>query len=128
MESDVDPNKIKDYEKWKEPPAEDKVYKKRPRKHEWRKWDESPQYKNNNTLRPYQLEGVNWLLFSYYNGRNCLLADEMGLGKTIQTIALLTYLMEMKKNMGPYLIIVPLSTLSNWMLEFEKWAPSVVGK
>ena len=32
----------------------------------------------------------------------------------------------MKKNMGPYLIIVPLSTLSNWMLEFEKWAPSVV--
>ena len=48
------------------------------------------------------------------------------MGKTIQTIALVTYLMDMKKNMGPYLIIVPLSTLSNWMLEFEKWAPSVV--
>ena len=48
----------------------------------------------------------------------------MGLGKTIQTIALVTYLMEKKKNMGPYLVIVPLSTLSNWMLEFEKWAPS----
>lgn len=49
----------------------------------------------------------------------------MGLGKTIQTISLLTYLMEKKKNMGPFLVIVPLSTLSNWMLEFQKWAPSV---
>ena len=33
--------------------------------------------------------------------------------------------MEKKKNMGPYLIIVPLSTLSNWMLEVEKWGPSI---
>jgi len=49
----------------------------------------------------------------------------MGLGKTVQTIALITYLMESKKNHGPYLIIVPLSTLSNWSLEFEKWSPSV---
>jgi SWI/SNF-related matrix-associated actin-dependent regulator of chromatin subfamily A member 2/4 len=48
------------------------------------------------------------------------------LGKTIQTIALVTYLMEAKKVNGPFLIIVPLSTLSNWSLEFEKWAPSVV--
>merc|ERR1719266_2654907 len=60
------------------------------------------------------------------NNLNGILADEMGLGKTIQTIALVTYLMEKKRNMGPYLIIVPLSTLSNWMLEFDKWAPSVV--
>ena len=34
--------------------------------------------------------------------------------------------MESKKNPGPFLIIVPLSTLSNWQLEFQKWAPSVV--
>ena len=34
--------------------------------------------------------------------------------------------MESKKVNGPFLIIVPLSTLSNWVLEFEKWAPSVV--
>jgi SNF2 family DNA or RNA helicase len=33
--------------------------------------------------------------------------------------------MESKKNFGPFLIIVPLSTLSNWCLEFEKWAPSL---
>ena len=55
-----------------------------------------------------------------------ILADEMGLGKTIQTIALITYLMDIKKNNGPFLIIVPLSTLSNWMNEFDKWAPSTV--
>ena len=34
--------------------------------------------------------------------------------------------MDIKKNNGPFLIIVPLSTLSNWMNEFDKWAPSCV--
>ena len=75
-------------------------------------------------LKEYQLKGLEWLVSLYNNNLNGILADEMGLGKTIQTIGLITYLMEMKKNMGPYLIIVPLSTLSNWMLEFGKWAPS----
>ena len=32
-------------------------------------------------LRNYQLEGVNWLLFNWWNKRSCILADEMGLGK-----------------------------------------------
>ncbi|KAK5189527.1 transcriptional regulator, partial [Cryomyces antarcticus] len=49
----------------------------------------------------------------------------MGLGKTIQTISLITYLIEKKKQPGPFLVIVPLSTLTNWNSEFEKWAPSV---
>lgn len=49
----------------------------------------------------------------------------MGLGKTIQTVALITYLMEVKKVNGPYLVIVPLSTISNWVLEFDKWSPHV---
>ncbi|XP_040573300.1 ATP-dependent helicase brm isoform X2 [Lepeophtheirus salmonis] len=77
------------------------------------------------TLKEYQVKGLEWLVSLYNNSLNGILADEMGLGKTIQTIALITYLMEKKKNMGPYLIIVPLSTLSNWILEFGKWAPSV---
>jgi len=38
----------------------------------------------------------------------------MGLGKTIQTIALFCYLMETKKNYGPFMVVVPLTTLSNW--------------
>lgn len=49
----------------------------------------------------------------------------MGLGKTIQTIALLCYLIEYKKNYGPFLVVAPLSTIPNWMAEFEKWAPSI---
>lgn len=77
-------------------------------------------------LKEYQIKGLEWLVSLYNNNLNGILADEMGLGKTIQTIALLTYLIEKKRNNGPYLIIVPLSTLSNWMLEFERWAPTVV--
>ncbi|XP_043518267.1 ATP-dependent helicase brm-like isoform X2 [Frieseomelitta varia] len=80
----------------------------------------------NGKLKEYQIKGLEWLVSLFNNNLNGILADEMGLGKTIQTIALVTYLMEKKKVNGPFLIIVPLSTLSNWMLEFEKWAPSVV--
>lgn len=79
----------------------------------------------NGKLKEYQVKGLEWMVSLYNNNLNGILADEMGLGKTIQTISLVTYLMETKKNMGPFLVIVPLSTLSNWMLEFEKWAPSV---
>ena len=34
--------------------------------------------------------------------------------------------MEVKKNLGPFLIVVPLSTMSNWVNEFKKWAPDVI--
>lgn len=65
-------------------------------------------------------------MVSLYNNRlNGILADEMGLGKTIQTIALFAYIMENKKNYGPFLVVVPLTTLSNWIIEFERWAPSI---
>ncbi|ORX58680.1 hypothetical protein DM01DRAFT_1361823 [Hesseltinella vesiculosa] len=76
-------------------------------------------------LKDYQIKGLQWMVSLYNNHLNGILADEMGLGKTIQTISLITYLIEFKKQHGPYLIIVPLSTLTNWTLEFEKWAPSV---
>lgn len=79
----------------------------------------------NGQLKEYQIKGLEWLVSLYNNNLNGILADEMGLGKTIQTIGLITYLMERKKVNGPFLVIVPLSTLSNWVLEFEKWAPSV---
>ncbi|XP_018614758.1 putative global transcription activator SNF2L2 isoform X3 [Scleropages formosus] len=80
----------------------------------------------NGTLKQYQIQGLEWMVSLYNNNLNGILADEMGLGKTIQTIALITYLMEHKRLNGPYLIIVPLSTLSNWVYELDKWAPSVV--
>ena len=77
------------------------------------------------TLKEYQLKGLQWMISLYNNNLNGILADEMGLGKTIQTISLITYLIEKKRQRGPYLVIVPLSTLTNWNLEFEKWAPTV---
>ncbi|KAK3322278.1 SNF2 family N-terminal domain-containing protein [Apodospora peruviana] len=77
------------------------------------------------TLKEYQIKGLQWMISLYNNNLNGILADEMGLGKTIQTISLITYLIEKKQQEGPYLVIVPLSTLTNWNLEFDKWAPSV---
>ena len=78
------------------------------------------------TLKPYQIDGLTWLISLFNNNLNGILADEMGLGKTIQTIALLAYLVEVKQNFGPFLIIVPLSTLSNWVRELQVWAPSLL--
>ncbi|OWM74552.1 ATP-dependent DNA helicase DDM1 [Punica granatum] len=75
-------------------------------------------------LKPYQIKGVKWLISLWQNGLNGILADQMGLGKTIQTIAFLAHL-KGKGLDGPYLIIAPLSTLSNWVNEFERFAPSV---
>ncbi|KAJ8098393.1 SNF2 family N-terminal domain-containing protein [Lipomyces tetrasporus] len=77
------------------------------------------------TLKEYQVKGLQWMVSLYNNNLNGILADEMGLGKTIQTISLITYLVEEKQQSGPYLVIVPLSTLTNWNLEFEKWAPTI---
>jgi len=77
------------------------------------------------TLKEYQIKGLQWMLSLYNNKLNGILADEMGLGKTIQTISLITYLIEKKREPGPFLVIVPLSTLTNWNNEFDKWAPGV---
>ena len=120
LEADVDPEKIKDYLRWKDPPTEKKLDKPRPKKTEWVEFKESPNYKNNNKLREYQLEGVNWLNFSWYNQRNCLLADEMGLGKTIQSLAWIHSIWNYGIR-GPFLVIAPLSTIPNWQREFELW-------
>jgi E1A-binding protein p400 len=74
----------------------------------------------NNTLREYQLIGLNWLVALHDNHINGILADEMGLGKTIQTIALFAYLASSRGNWGPHLIIVPTTIIVNWEIEFKK--------
>uniref|UniRef100_A0A8C0KRH6 Chromodomain helicase DNA binding protein 8 n=1 Tax=Canis lupus dingo TaxID=286419 RepID=A0A8C0KRH6_CANLU len=86
----------------------------------WKKLELSHEYKNRNQLREYQLEGVNWLLFNWYNRQNCILADEMGLGKTIQSIAFLQEVYNVGIH-GPFLVIAPLSTITNWEREFNTW-------
>ncbi|KAJ8729483.1 hypothetical protein PYW08_001064 [Mythimna loreyi] len=121
LEEDIDVDKIRQYKTFSEiPPKEKWKFKKRPSADQWVQLKESPLYKGGNTLRPYQLEGLNWLLFSWHNNRNCILADEMGLGKTIQSLTFVNSVWEYGVR-GPFLIIAPLSTIPNWQREFEGW-------
>ncbi|KAF0684861.1 Aste57867_23206 [Aphanomyces stellatus] len=76
------------------------------------------------TLRAYQLEGIQWMCNLFENGLNGILADEMGLGKTVQVIGMLAQL-KAKGVRGPFLVVAPLSTLSNWYNEFRKFTPSI---
>lgn len=75
-------------------------------------------------IMDYQLDGLNWLYYKWYQGQNAILADEMGLGKTIQIISFLSTLIEDHK-CWPFLIVVPNSTCPNWRREVKKWAPSL---
>ncbi|KAI0789135.1 SNF2 family N-terminal domain-containing protein [Abortiporus biennis] len=75
-------------------------------------------------LKEYQMLGINWLNLLYMRKYSCILADEMGLGKTVQVISFLAHLKE-KGNRGPHLVVVPSSTLENWLREFERFAPEL---
>ncbi|KAJ9550474.1 hypothetical protein OSB04_014519 [Centaurea solstitialis] len=86
---------------------------------------EQPSSLQGGELRPYQLEGLQWMLSLFNNNLNGILADEMGLGKTIQTISLIAYLIENKGVTGPHLIVAPKAVLPNWINEFSTWAPSI---
>ncbi|XP_063260842.1 chromodomain-helicase-DNA-binding protein 6 isoform X6 [Prinia subflava] len=123
LEEDVDPGKIKEFEALQIPPEIKHMVtypEERPASESWQKLEKSREYKNSNQLREYQLEGMNWLLFNWYNRKNCILADEMGLGKTIQSITFLSEIFLMGIH-GPFLIIAPLSTITNWEREFRTW-------
>merc|ERR1719466_413733 len=88
-EADIESTKISEFdERCSICPLTKKVS--RPHKDLWKRLTQADTlFKNNNKLREYQFEGINWLLFNWYNKRNCILADEMGLGKTIQSITFL---------------------------------------
>uniref|UniRef100_A0A671TAT7 Chromodomain-helicase-DNA-binding protein 5-like n=1 Tax=Sinocyclocheilus anshuiensis TaxID=1608454 RepID=A0A671TAT7_9TELE len=90
------------------------------------KFEQQPWYIDDTggTLHPYQLEGLNWLRFSWAQGTDTILADEMGLGKTVQTIVFLYSLYKEGHSKGPFLVSAPLSTIINWEREFEMWAPN----
>ncbi|KAM9408149.1 chromodomain-helicase-DNA-binding protein 6 [Pholidichthys leucotaenia] len=119
LQEDLDPEKIKEFEEIQKLPS-DLRHMERPPPEKWLKLERSRDYRNGNQLREYQLEGMNWLLFNWYNRKNCILADEMGLGKTIQSITFLYEIFSMGIR-GPFLIIAPLSTITNWEREFRTW-------
>uniref|UniRef100_A0A667YAB6 Chromodomain helicase DNA binding protein 4 n=1 Tax=Myripristis murdjan TaxID=586833 RepID=A0A667YAB6_9TELE len=91
------------------------------------KFDRQPDYLDSTggTLHPYQLEGLNWLRFSWAQATDTILADEMGLGKTVQTAVFLYSLYKEGHSKGPFLVSAPLSTIINWEREFEMWAPDM---
>ncbi|OQR73211.1 fumarylacetoacetase-like [Tropilaelaps mercedesae] len=76
------------------------------------------------TLRDYQIDGVSWLARLRSKLLNGILADEMGLGKTAQSVATVCHLIATGVN-GPFLVLSPLSTISNWAKEFKRFAPEV---
>ena len=49
----------------------------------------------------------------------------MGLGKTIQSISFLSHLYHAQALYGPFLLVVPLSTMAAWQKEFDMWAPEI---
>ncbi|XP_076467265.1 LOW QUALITY PROTEIN: SWI/SNF-related matrix-associated actin-dependent regulator of chromatin subfamily A containing DEAD/H box 1-like [Babylonia areolata] len=75
-------------------------------------------------LKPYQLIGLNWLRIMHTQHLNGILADEMGLGKTVQAISFLAHLLEEGEE-GPHVIVVPSSTIENWLRELSTWCPAL---
>ncbi|KAJ7169708.1 SNF2 family DNA-dependent ATPase [Mycena filopes] len=75
-------------------------------------------------LMDFQVDGFNWLCDNWWNHQQCILADEMGLGKTVQ---IATFIGKIIQDYGamPALVVVPNSTITNWVREFERWAPNL---
>ncbi|GAV52497.1 hypothetical protein ZYGR_0AG04880 [Zygosaccharomyces rouxii] len=84
-----------------------------------------PPFIKNGELRDFQLTGINWMAFLWSKNDNGILADEMGLGKTVQTVAFISWLIYARRQNGPHLIVVPLSTMPSWQETFDKWAPDL---
>eukprot|EP01035_Chromulina_nebulosa_P020964 gene20964-27168_t len=76
-------------------------------------------------LHDYQLQGISWMTYMFQRGMPMILADQMGLGKTLQAIGFLCAIQQYCNQCGPYLIVVPLSVLSNWMSEIERFCPTL---
>ncbi|CAK9230345.1 unnamed protein product [Sphagnum troendelagicum] len=86
---------------------------------------EQPEWLKGGSLFPHQMEALNWLRKSWHRQKNVILADEMGLGKTISACAFLSSLHHEFGTRAPCLVLVPLSTMPNWLAEFSLWAPSL---
>lgn len=72
-------------------------------------------------LRPYQVEGFQWLYQLAEWGVGACLADDMGLGKTLQALAL----MLTRAQNGPMLVVAPASVTFNWVAEAQRFAPTL---
>ncbi|XP_076641025.1 chromodomain-helicase-DNA-binding protein 1 isoform X4 [Halictus rubicundus] len=123
------PEKIKEFrdrEDSKRTPSKHcKVLKSRPKFHQLKGQPEYMGIGRELILRDYQMDGLNWMIHSWCKENSVILADEMGLGKTIQTICFLYYLFHTQQLHGPFLLVVPLSTMTSWQREMSQWAPDL---
>ncbi len=76
-------------------------------------------------LRPYQVDGFNWLHFLGSYGLSGILADDMGLGKTIQALTYIQSQHEKGDLKGPCLVVMPTSLVANWQAESAKFTPDL---
>lgn len=74
-------------------------------------------------LRPYQERGLAWLSFLESVGLGGVLADDMGLGKTVQLLALMCG--RLPQEVGPTLLVCPMSLVGNWQREAARFAPGL---
>ncbi|XP_068679603.1 DNA excision repair protein ERCC-6-like [Montipora foliosa] len=75
-------------------------------------------------LYPYQLEGIRWFWRLYKQSKGGILGDDMGLGKTVQVVTFLAGMFDAGL-IKSALIVMPVSLLTNWEKEFNKWAPGI---
>src|SRR3990167_10109842 len=74
-------------------------------------------------LRPYQIEGIQWLQKLRKSQLGGILADDMGLGKTVQTLAHLQLEKKLNRLKTPCLIVAPTSVIMNWYQEAQRYTP-----
>ncbi len=86
---------------------------------------EQPSYIKHGTLREFQMKGLNFLGYNWQKGHNVILADEMGLGKTVQSVAFMNWLRHDRQQQGPFIVVVPLSTMPSWAETFDYWTPDI---
>ena len=86
---------------------------------------EQPEYIKHGKLRDFQIYGLNFLAYNWSKNNNVVLADEMGLGKTVQTVAFMNWLRHDRQQQGPFIVVVPLSTMPSWAETFDNWTPDI---
>ncbi len=77
------------------------------------------------TLRPYQVEGFEWLTRLRRAGLGGILADDMGLGKTLQTLAMILDVRAEDPSATPVLVVAPTSVLTTWEGEVARFCPDL---
>ncbi|KAL2832116.1 SNF2 family N-terminal domain-containing protein [Aspergillus cavernicola] len=85
----------------------------------------TPSFLQNGQLKEFQVKGVNFMAFNWVKNRNVVLADEMGLGKTVQTVAFISWMRHVRRQQGPFVVVVPLSTMPSWAETFDNWSPDL---